>query len=161
MTMTIITERKRLMFNRLSYAYVGGYNVYMTQQGEREQFLTYITNPLTPNLEEHLLSRVKVTEGYIDLPKEAHHDAAYPPKVLWNNKILNEDEFSYSPYLKQVKLSAQIQPTAEDVVDLIYYQDSVVYDHYVEHEDQIQPIHYRVEPIYRNTHLIGGHNHIQ
>lgn len=160
MEMTTIIETKRLRFKRLPYAYVSGYKVYCTQENS-EHFLTYIANPFTPSLEECLAENVKVQDGYIAMPKEAYRDSVYPPKVIVNDSILTELDYSYSHYLNQVKLSTHIKIEEEDVVDLVYYQDMIVYEHHVEHIQQIKPVTYRVEPIYRNTHLFGTHHTIQ
>ena len=156
--MTTIIETKRLRFKRLPYTYVSGYKIYSTYGDEEERFLAYVENPLTPSLEECLSSNVNVDDGYINMPSGAYRDIAYPPKVVVNDTILTELDYSYSHFLNQVKLSSHIKISEDDQVDLIYYKDLVVYEHHVEHLNQIEPVTYRVEPIYRNTQLIGSHN---
>ena len=161
--MATIYERKRLVFNRLSYNYVSGYNIYSIHEGESEKFLVHIENPSLPNLEESLAERVTVKDGYIEMPKEAYHDIAHPPIVLFNDTILTDLDYSYSPYLKQVKLSAHIKPTEDDRLDLVYYKDAIVYEHYVLRQSDTSPAKrakYRVETVFRNTHKLGTHNTI-
>lgn len=146
--MTTIIETKRLRFKRLPYAYVSGYEIYLTYGNDSERYLGYVENSLEPSPEECLERDVDTLNGCISLPKTSYRDKAYPPMVLLNDRILTESEYTYHPHLNQIKLVEHLKIEEQDVLDLIYYQDLIVYEHLIEHLCQIEPTTYRVVPIY-------------
>lgn len=161
--LTTITEKKRFSFKRMSPTHVKGYNIMYKEKGTTEfKLLSYIENPKEANLVETLHTDVAIKDGYISLPSDAYLDYKYPPIVLINNLPLGERDYTFSAYLKCIRLSGHVIINEQDEINLIYHRDLVVHEEEIIHDaGNIKLYDFKIEPIYFNTHLVGYHNIIE
>lgn len=161
--LTTITEKKRFSFKRMSPTHVKGYNIMYKEKGSSDlALLAYVENPQEAHLVETLQTDVVVKEGYISMPNDAYLDYKYPPIVLINNLPLGERDYSYSAYLKCIRLSGHVVIEEGDDVNLIYHRDLVVHEEEIIHDaGDIKLYDFKIEPVYHNTHLVGYHNIIE
>lgn len=161
--LTTITEKKRFSFKRMPSSHVAGYNIMYKEKGTDElKLLAYIENPKEANPVETLKENVTVKDGYIEMPLDAYFDYKVPPFVIINDKVLNERDYSYSTYLKCIRLARHINVGEQDQVNLIYHRDLVVHTEEIIHDaGDIKLYDFKIEPVYTNTHLVGYHNIIE
>lgn len=161
--LTTITEKKRFSFKRMPSSHVAGYNIMYKEKGTDDlKHLAYLENPKEANPVETLKERVEVKDGYIEMPLDAYFDYKFPPFVMINDEVLSERDYSYSTYLKCIRLARHINVGEQDHVSLIYHRDLVVHTAEIIHgEDGIKLYDFKIEPVYTNTHLVGYHNIIE